>query len=143
MPQPLSIGEIAWDTMKNHAESDFPNECCGFLYGNETGSERVITLAEPVANSKEGDQRRRFEIAPQIYIRAEQFALSNNISLLGVYHSHPQHPAIPSEHDLRQAMPWFSYVIISVMDGKYDHIRSWQLDEDNTRFIEENINSKH
>jgi proteasome lid subunit RPN8/RPN11 len=143
MPQPLYIGEIAWDTMKDHSENDFPNECCGFLYGHETDSERVITLAEPVANSKEGDQRRRFEISPQIYIRAEQFALSNNISLLGVYHSHPQHPAIPSEHDLRQAMPWFSYIIISVIDKKYDHIRSWQLDESNTRFIEENITSKH
>ena len=143
MHLPLNIYDAALETMQLHAQQDFPNECCGFLYGEETDGERIIMLAKPVLNNKEGDQRRRFEISPLDYMRAEQYALNNGLTLLGVYHSHPQHPAIPSEHDLKQAMPWFSYIILSVMDGKTDHLRSWQLNEDKTNFIEEKISHKH
>ena len=120
-----------------HAEDTFPNECCGFLFGKE-GNERVISEAVKVTNSKEGDQRRRFAIAPADYMKAEQYALENDWTLLGVYHSHPQHPAIPSEYDRKQAMPFFSYFIVSVIDGKTAHIRSWKLD-DNRRFEEEDM----
>lgn len=125
--------------IEEHGSTDFPNECCGFLFGHDKGNKRMITEAQPVINVKEGDQRRRFEIAPQDYIKAEMYALQNNIQLLGVYHSHPQHPAIPSEHDLNVALPFFSYIIISIMDGQPNHIRSWQLN-DSGQFEEEDIN---
>src|SRR5207247_1870672 len=78
----------------------FPDECCGFVYGREDeNGRRLITLAQPVHNVKKGDKRRRFEIAPMDYLDAEKYAEQNNIELLGVYHSHPNHPAVPSEHD--------------------------------------------
>jgi proteasome lid subunit RPN8/RPN11 len=125
----LIINPSADKTMRSHALADFPNECVGFLYGHEEKTFRKIDLAVPIANSKEGDQRRRFEISPLDYMKAEHHALENNLTLLGVYHSHPLHPAIPSEHDLKQALPFFSYIIVAVQVGYIDHIRSWQLNE--------------
>ncbi len=130
--QPLSI-------IYQDAQDTFPNECCGFLYGNENEGRR-ITEAVPVINSKEGDQRRRFEISPFDYMKAEQYALANNLTLLGVYHSHPNHPAIASEHDLAKALPYFSYIIVSVMEGEIADIKSWRLQDDNTAFDEEKVN---
>ncbi len=127
------------EVMKQHSIADFPNECCGFMYGNETNIERVITLAKPVNNAKEGDQRRRFEISAFDYMKAETFALQNQLTLLGVYHSHPQHPAIASETDLKSALPFFSYVIYSVLDGKIADVKSWQLNEKENQFIEETV----
>jgi len=111
------------------AVKTFPDECCGFLFGLEKGDERVITDILIVNNAKEGDKRRRFEISPKDYMKAEQFAEQNNLQLLGVYHSHPNHSAIPSEHDRIAAQPWFSYVIISVLEKNIGMIRSWRLNE--------------
>ena len=135
----LKISETAAAVMLQDAISSFPNECCGFFYGEEREGIRHIQLAQIVNNSKEGDQRRRFEISPLDYMRAERFALANDLSLLGVYHSHPNHPAIPSIHDLKQAVPFFSYIIISVMDGKFNTLRSWQLNEETGQFDEEKV----
>jgi proteasome lid subunit RPN8/RPN11 len=115
--------------MLDHARRIFPDECCGFLYGTENGSgERLITEAVAVDNSKAGDKRRRFEISPRDYLKGEQYAMEKDLLLLGIYHSHPNHPAIPSEHDRVAAQPYFSYVIVSVMNGDVGHIRSWRLD---------------
>ncbi|GAB4400631.1 MAG: M67 family metallopeptidase [Microscillaceae bacterium] len=136
MFKPLLLDASALETMKAHAEATYPNECCGFFYGQE-GDQRHISLARPVENSQAGDQRRRFEISPLDYMRAEQFALEQGLSLLGIYHSHPEHPAIPSEHDRVQAQPYFSYLIFSVIGQKVVHYRSWQLKEE--QFEEETI----
>jgi proteasome lid subunit RPN8/RPN11 len=135
----LLIQQGAFEAMCHHAEKDFPDECCGFMYGKDTDDSRIIEQAVPVVNTKEGDKKRRFEISGVDYMRAEQYALTHNIGLLGVYHSHPQHPAIASEHDLKQAVPFFSYVILSVMDGKTADIKSWKLDDESARFLEEEI----
>ena len=123
--------------IKNHAEADYPFECCGFLYGTE-GKKRLITTARHVDNMKEENRRRRFEISPREYQEAESFADEHDLTLLGVYHSHPDHPAKPSEHDLKQAMPFFSYIITSVEDGESTEMTSWQLNDDED-FIEEKI----
>ncbi len=131
----IAIEFEALQVMKEDAIDAYPDECCGFLYGDEKDL-RTITLARPVHNAKEGDKRRRFEIAASDYMDAEQFAADEGLSLLGVYHSHPDHPAIPSIHDLRQAMPFFSYIILSVKKGKVVDLRSWQLSGDG-RFEEE------
>jgi proteasome lid subunit RPN8/RPN11 len=117
----------------------FPDECCGFLFGTEDqNGNRTVTDILVVNNAKEGDKRRRFEIAPRDYMDAEQFAEENNLLLLGVYHSHPNHPAIPSEHDRVAAQPYFSYIIISVLDKKIGPIRSWRLTDD-FQFEEESV----
>lgn len=133
----VKVIKNALEEMQAHAESTFPNECCGFMFGDDREVRRVTAIMS-VNNSKQGNQRRRFEISALDYIKAEKFALENKIALLGVYHSHPNHPAKPSKHDLKQAVPYFSYIIISVMDGKEEKTTSWRLNQ-NEEFEEEHI----
>jgi proteasome lid subunit RPN8/RPN11 len=136
----IFIEESPLNEMYRDALQSFPDECCGFLFGKETAELRRITKILVVNNSKEGDKRRRFEIAPKDYMNAERFAEKNNLQFLGIYHSHPKHPAIPSEHDRVAAQPYFSYVIISV-DDVINDIRSWQLNDD-LKFEEETIENQ-
>lgn len=125
----LEISNEALQAIHRHAEADYPNECCGFFYGRE-GEVRRVEVVRQVENTKEGDQRRRFRIDPKDYQKAEKYAIDHDVDLLGVYHSHPDHPAKPSEHDRKVAMPWFSYIIISVQDGHATATRSWRLNEE-------------
>lgn len=121
-----------------HAEENFPYESCGFLLGRDGNDFRTFSDYLLVDNSKEGDQRKRFEISPKDYMQAEREAALRGLDLLGIYHSHPDHPAIPSRHDHKQAMPFFSYVILSIREGRLSKYTSWQLD-DNGAFIREPI----
>ncbi len=117
----------------------FPDECCGFLFGTDHEEVRVVQEVIPVDNAKEGDKRRRFEITAKDYLRAERYAEEQGLTLLGIYHSHPDHPAVPSEHDRVAAQPFFSYVIASVHAGRRPVVlRSWRLNDD-ARFDEETI----
>ena len=126
----MMIETPALDQIKTHALSIFPEECCGFLLGTEQADDiRKISVIREVNNAKTGDKKRRFEITGKDYILAERFAQESGLLLLGIYHSHPGHPAIPSETDRLAAQPFFSYVIISVIQGRIDHIRSWRLNE--------------
>jgi len=125
-------------SMAADAVNTFPDECCGFLFGIEKGNDRFITDILIVNNAKEGDKKRRFEISAKDYLKAERYADENGLQLLGIYHSHPNHPAIPSEHDRIAAQPWFSYVIASVLEKKLGRIRSWRLNEEQ-QFEEEEI----
>jgi len=137
----LVIEQTPLNEMLQDGLQTFPDECCGFFFGKETGEGRIILKSLVVNNSKEGDKRRRFEISPKDYLNAERFADENELQLLGVYHSHPNHPAIPSEHDRVAAQPYFSYIIISVKENEIADIRSWQLNED-FQFEEEKINNQ-
>jgi len=138
----LDIATSALALMIEDAEKAHPDECCGFFFGEENAETRLVQVAMPITNSKDGDKRRRFQISPLDYMKAERYADDNNLSLLGVYHSHPEHPAQPSEHDRSQAMPWFSYIIISVFAGIHRDIHSFRLNEDR-QFEQETILSKH
>ena len=105
-----------------------PEECCGFLLGHDRGS-RIVTTVLPALNVAATNRHLRFEIDPLEYLRAEEYATAHQLELLGVYHSHPNSSAIPSETDRREAQPFFSYVILSVMDQRFSHIRSWRLNQ--------------
>ena len=126
------------EAMISDGISTFPNECCGFMFGKEEEDVRSIISIKTVNNSKEGDKRRRFEISPMDYIQAERFADDKNMLLLGVYHSHPNYPSVPSEHDRVNAQPYFSYVILSIANGKFASYQSWRLNDDQ-QFEEEKI----
>ena len=123
--------------IEEDATKSYPYECCGFLYGEDNGK-RLVTQAEPVINTREENRERRFEISALDYIKAEEYADNNGLTLLGVYHSHPDHPAVPSEYDLKRALPYFSYPIVAVKKGKVAVIKSWRLTE-NGSFEEEKI----
>jgi proteasome lid subunit RPN8/RPN11 len=124
--------------MIEDAKRTFPDECCGFMFGAEVEDVRFISAIVEVENCKDGDKRRRFEIKPTDYIKAERYAEENGLSLLGIYHSHPNHPSIPSEHDRISAQPYFSYVIISVYERQFRSLQSWLLNDD-LQFEEETI----
>lgn len=132
----INLTEKAKAAMVEDAIKTYPHECCGFFYGDEN-EERLVTQAIPVENTREENRERRFEVSAKDYMKAEQYAEENDLSLLGVYHSHPDHPSIPSEHDLKQAVPYFSYIIISIRKKELANIQSWRLDE--SKFIEEQI----
>lgn len=138
----VHINALAEQIMTDDAIRSFPDECCGFFFGTDDPDGKKILGALVVNNAKEGDKTRRFTITPMDYMKAEQFADERKWQLLGVYHSHPNHPAIPSEHDRAAAQPFFSYIIISVMQGKLADIRSWVLN-DQQQFEEETILAFH
>lgn len=137
----MLIEDSALREMLKHVSEVYPDEGCGFFFGSTSGDVREVSEVRPVPNVQEGDKKRRFLIDPLDYIRAERYAIESGLELLGVYHSHPNHPAIPSEHDLKQAIANFSYIIVSVMEGNPDKITSWRLNEAGSfeeEFIHEN-----
>lgn len=114
------------------------DECCGFFFGYDSGGLRTITKIMAVRNAAPENRFRNFEIASHDYIQAEKFADQYNLQLLGVYHSHPNYPATPSEYDRIAAQPYFSYLILSVINKKFNAIRSWNLNG-NFQFEEESL----
>ena len=134
----IEIDSFANKIIINDAINKYPEECCGFLFGIEDAGKAIVSDALPVFNSAKGDKKRRFEITSKDYMRAEHHAEKNNFSLLGIYHSHPDHPAIPSEHDRVAAQPFLSYLIISVLNGVETELRSWKLN-DECQFVKEKI----
>jgi proteasome lid subunit RPN8/RPN11 len=136
----LKLTAEAEEVILAHSVGTFPNECCGFFFGTRNSTVKEVSVIMPVTNAKDGDQRRRFQIDPLDYMKAEQFALEQGLDLLGIYHSHPLHPAIPSEHDRKQAMPSFSYIITSVQPDKVVDLTSWQLN-DHRQFEQETVDT--
>ena len=132
-PQCLEIINI-------HAEESFPEECCGFMLGKEEPNGiRYIEEVYKISNSKEENRKRRYLIEPGQHLKAERYAREKHLDILGVYHSHPNHPSTASEFDRIHAMPFWSYLIISCMNGKRDQIQSWRLREDRSQFDEEEL----
>ena len=122
-------------------EAAYPDECCGVLIG-EIDSEGIKTVkrTEAVNNSREdGEKYHRFLITPEDVFRAEQIARAAKLELIGFYHSHPDHPASPSEYDRDNALPFYSYVIVSVEKGRAKEFSSWELAADRTKFLPEKI----
>ncbi len=122
-----------------HGEQAYPEEGAGFLLGSD-GTERAIETLLPLSNAREDQARHnRYLITPQDYLKAELEAERLGLSLVGVFHSHPDHPDRPSEYDCDWAQPFFSYVITSVQSGKATGSRSWRLMDDRSGFVEEKI----
>lgn len=130
------------DLIRREAERGFPEEVCGFLFGMNDDDTRDVTEAKPIQNVQASNRARRFLINPEEFQRAERYAFAQGLELLGFYHSHPDHPAIPSDYDRVHALPFYSYVIVSVTDGKATELRSWQLDPDRKSYREEPVEIK-
>ncbi|HTH56742.1 MAG TPA: M67 family metallopeptidase [Cyclobacteriaceae bacterium] len=130
------VPSVATKMIKD-TETDL-NECCGFLFGHQNREHRTITKSLAVINSKTSDRRTGYEITSEDFIDAELMAENENLDFLGIYHTHPNHSAIPSDYDQQMALPCFSYIIISVMNEKFNSMRSWQLDSQ-FNFKEEKI----
>jgi proteasome lid subunit RPN8/RPN11 len=117
------------DGIKSAVENSV-EERCGFLFGIDGVASRQITHFMEVENAAT-DKEQTYQITAKDYLKAEDLAEQCGLQLLGVYHSHPNCPPIPSEYDRRAAQPFFSYVILSVTNGTVDDVRSWRLSNDN------------
>ena len=122
----------------------YPNECCGILFGREIRqndtTRRVVERIEAVKNEFEAEERyHRFLITPQTLMRAEKDAGAEGRMVLGFYHSHPDHPARPSEYDREHAWPFYSYVIVSIGNRQPLDMTSWLLDEQSETFKRQDI----
>ena len=116
--------------IRRHGEEAYPHECCGALVGRNDSAAAVVALP----NTTEEGPRRRFLVRPSDYRLAEQRAGELGAELLGFYHSHPDHPARPSQYDLDHAWPNFAYVIVSVAAGAAADMTVWWLKDDRTTF---------
>jgi proteasome lid subunit RPN8/RPN11 len=118
--------------IRRHGEETYPHECCGALVGRDA----MATAAVPLPNTTEEGPRRRFLVRPADYRLAERRAAELGGELLGFYHSHPDHPARPSQYDLDHAWPTFAYVIVSVAAGVSREATVWFLKDDRSTFEE-------
>lgn len=129
----LRLGPGVAEAIASHGREAYPHECCGALLGREGAASEAF----PLPNTTDEGPRRRFMVRPDDYRVAEQRAATLGVELLGFYHSHPDHPARPSQYDLDHAWPVFSYVIVSVRDGEATEMTSWRLRDDRSAFDEE------
>jgi proteasome lid subunit RPN8/RPN11 len=119
-----------------HGQETYPHECCGALIGRDG----FVTAIHALPNTTEEGPRRRFMVRPSDYQLAERRATELGGELLGFYHSHPDHPARPSQYDLDHAWPTFAYIIVAVADGAAADMTVWYLQEDRSRFEEGSLN---
>jgi proteasome lid subunit RPN8/RPN11 len=120
------------DAIRRHGEETYPHECCGALVG-QSGH---VTVTVPLPNTTEEGPRRRFLVRPSDYRMAEAKAAELGGELLGFYHSHPDHPARPSQYDLDHAWPTFAYIIVAVATGHAGDMTVWWLKDDRSSFEE-------
>ena len=121
------------ETIEAHARETFPEECCGFLLGPPAEPRKVAGLRR-ATNVAETNRERRYLIDPREILTVEKEVRGSGQEVLGFYHSHPNHPAEPSEFDRSHAWPWYSYVILSIVDRKPADLRAWLLDGDASVF---------
>jgi proteasome lid subunit RPN8/RPN11 len=127
------------DEIHQHGEATYPHECCGFLLGKVDENRRLVQQTRRAQNQRSDSPHNRYQIAPQEYMRAERLAAEIGLEIIGFYHSHPDHPARPSQFDLENAWPGLVYVIAGVNNGKADKTTAWVLADDRSGFMPEEI----
>lgn len=136
----VKLSGAAFASIRNHGEQAFPHECCGVLFGKLQNGEKIVEEVFRIDNQfEETERHHRFLITPDDYRVAEKVSRSKKLDILGFYHSHPDSPSIASKYDLDHAFPWFSYVIVSIKKNKYADIHSWVMEDDRSKFNEENV----
>jgi proteasome lid subunit RPN8/RPN11 len=118
--------------IRRHGQETYPHECCGALVGRDGHVTDIVQLP----NTTEEGPRRRFLVRASDYRQAEQRAAEMGAELLGFYHSHPDHPARPSQYDLDHAWPTFAYIIVAVRERSAEDMTVWYLKDDRSTFEE-------
>ena len=137
---PLQLSSAHLRQIEAEGIKAYPNECCGIIFGAERGGTRVVQRLEPVENSFDvAEQYHRFSISPQQLMAAEKQAADAGQLVLGFYHSHPDHPARPSDYDRVRAWPFYSYIIVSIANRQPVDMTSWLLDEQTGCFQRQDI----
>jgi len=125
--------------MVRHAESAYPNECCGAMLGRTVDGKRLVIDAVPLENAFAGEQAERYELRGEDLLAADKAARERGLDLLGIFHSHPDCDAYFSETDLKNSCPWFSFVVLSIKSGKFDHANSFLPDADQRKADKEEL----
>jgi proteasome lid subunit RPN8/RPN11 len=147
----IKLREEDWQIIRSHAEKTYPEECCGIIFGDRNNCGKTVVEVMPTENvwgtEAAADfldeeivhgRRQRYAIAPQVMLQAQKQARVHSLDIIGIYHSHTDHPAIPSEFDREYAWQEYSYIIVSVQKGKASEMKSWCLD-DNHQFQQEEL----
>jgi proteasome lid subunit RPN8/RPN11 len=135
----IEIEQQPWKDMVRHAESTYPNECCGAMLGRTENGKKIVTRSVPLVNAFSGEQGERYELRPEDLLEADKAARAQNLDLVGIFHSHPDCDAYFSETDLKNSCPWFSFVVLSIKNGKLDHANSFLPDFDQTKADKEEL----
>lgn len=135
----LRINEKLAAEIRAHGARTYPQECCGALLGRDNGEDREVLELIATDNARADSAHNRYLVRAEDVLRAELAARNSGLDVLGWYHSHPDHPALPSEFDRAHAWPWYSYVIVTVERGQPGTLLSWRLSEDRARFRAEDL----
>lgn len=135
----LKISKILINQIKEQAEKGYPFEICGFILGKNDYKNNIREAREIIQVENQNKERAndRFDISPKDYMKVEDYADKNNLQIIGIYHSHPDHPDRPSQTDLLYALEDLSYIIVSVKNGKSVSYKSWYLKDG--KFEEEEV----
>jgi proteasome lid subunit RPN8/RPN11 len=141
------------ERIRRHGAETFPHECCGALLGRDSAAAEKVSARDetpsketrevlelfPLVNRRDDSPRNRFAVTADDVRDAEKAASQHGLEVIGWYHSHPDHPARPSDFDREHAWPWYSYVIVSVMAGKPADMTSWRLNDDRLNYSPEGV----
>jgi len=142
----LNLSHELAERIRRHGAETFPHECCGALLGRDSafedragGPSREVIELFPLINRRDDSPRNRFAVTAEDVLEAEKTARQQGLDVVGWYHSHPDHPARPSQFDREHAWPWYSYVIVSVLSGTPADMTSWRLNDDRQDYSPERI----
>jgi proteasome lid subunit RPN8/RPN11 len=140
-------GHLA-EKIRAHGAETYPHECCGALLGRDSELESQDAVREvlglfPLINRRDDSPRNRFSVTAEDVLEADKAARQQGLEVIGWYHSHPDHPARPSQYDRDHAWPWYSYIIVSVQNGAPQDMTSWRLNDDRQEFSPEGIEIRH
>lgn len=135
----IRIESEPWQAMKAHARRTYPNECCGAMLGTIDGDMKDVREAIALENAFEGAQAARYELRPEDLLSADKAARERGMDLIGIYHSHPDCDAYFSTTDLQNSCPWYSFVVLSIQKGEFDHANSWLPNFDQTAAAKEEL----
>ena len=135
----IRIEPAPWDEMIAHARAIYPNECVGVMLGSSANGAKVVSKALRMENVHDGPQAERYVLEQKALLAADAQARARKLELIGIYHSHPDCDAYFSETDLKNSCPWYSFVVLSIKQGAFDHANSWLPDADQTRADEEEL----
>ena len=144
----LWISRQLAEKIRSQGAETYPHECCGALLGRDSeiasqdGVREVLDLF-PLVNRRDDSPRNRFSVTAEDVLEADRAALQQGLEVIGWYHSHPDHPARPSQYDRDHAWPWYSYIIVSVQNGSPQDMTSWRLNDDRQEFSPEGIEIRH
>ncbi len=137
----LTVAGADLEAIGRHGVRTYPEECCGFLLGRSENGETRVARVVPAANERLDSRHNRFVMSPETVLAAHKEARAAGLSVVGYYHSHPDHPAVPSDFDREHAWPGLSYLIVAIRGGQVETAKSWRLRDDRERFEEESLAS--